>query len=111
MKLNDLFEELLAISLINIEECKINEDKRQYLKELILDLYEKIDGEKLDEDKTSYYDMWPVRERDRLKFRIIRDTSLKSEQKMILYNNFSLDNNKIKSLSQFRRIMIQKENG
>lgn len=109
MKLNELFEELLAISLIDIEECKKDKDKREYLKELILDLYEKIGDKELNERETSYYDLWSVRERDRLKFRVIRDTSLKPEQKMILYNNFSQD--EIKSLSQFRRIMIQKENG
>lgn len=109
MKLNKLFEELLAISLVDIEECKTNKDKRQFLKELILDLYEKLNDKSLDENKTSYYDMWPVRERDRLKFIIIKDTSLTTEQKMILYNNFSQD--KIRSKSQFRRIMIQRENG
>ena len=107
MKFNDLYEELLSISLINLEECKKNKNTRDYLKELIIDFYSKLGPTNIEEEKIAYYDMWPIREVERIKFKVVRDPTLSTEQKMILYNNFSPTNN-IKSLSQFRRIMIQR---
>lgn len=104
MEVNNLFEELLAISLVDIEKCKKDKIKRQYLEELILDFYDKV-GCSLD---TTSCDAWPFIERDRIKLNIARDTSLSMQQKMILYNNFS--ESKIRSLSQFRRLMIQRKN-
>jgi len=100
MDFSQLFEELLAISLVDVEECKNNKDKMKYLKVLILDFYEKLENEKIIQD------IYPVDERDIIKFKIVKDTSLSANQKMILYNNFF--NDKIKSMSRFRRIMIQK---
>jgi len=110
MKFSDLYEELLAISLINLEECKKNKNTRDYLKELIIDFYNKASNNNdnnVKEEKIAYYDMWPIREVERIKFKVVRDPTLNTEQKMILYNNFSPTNN-IHSLSQFKRIMIQR---
>jgi len=105
MKFTDLFEELLAISLIDVEECKKNDEKMQYLRELILDFYEKS-GHKVD-DRMSQFNTWPIRERELIKFKIVKDPYLDTDQKMILYNNFAQD--KIKSKSQFRRIIMMEK--
>lgn len=105
MNLTGLFKELLAISLIDIEECKKNNKKMQYLGELILDLYEKI-GDNID-DEIIKSDDWIMAERNKIKIRIIKDRYLKQDQKIILYNNFAQD--KIESKSQFRRIMMMEK--
>lgn len=107
MTFNDLFEELLAISLIDVEECKKNKEKLEYLEGLLLDFYNKL-GRDINDLKGQDESFWSIMEIERLRFEVVRDTSLSTEQKMIIYNNFSQC--KIKSLSQFRRLMIQRGN-
>lgn len=102
MTLVDLFEELLAISLIDRNECKKNYKMKQYLKELILDFYEKIGNNENDKENFD-----PIKEVYKIKCRIIKDSSLNIDQKMILYNN--LENCKIGSRSQFKRIMMMEK--
>jgi len=105
LKLSDLFEELLAISLVDIEECKRDIRKRKYVEELILDFYCKIGNRS---DKGVTHDAWYIKEIEKIKFNVAKDESLNVNQKMMLYNNFS--ENKIKSVSRFRRLMIQRKN-
>jgi deoxyadenosine/deoxycytidine kinase len=102
MELSNLYDELLAISIIDINECKEDKDKMIFLKTLLEDFYLKMGEKKF----ANGSDIFIMIKRNELVKRILKDSSLNMDQKILLYNNFSDD--KIVSKSQVRRLIFQK---
>lgn len=103
IELRELYDELFAISLIDIDDSK----KRGYLTELIIDYRRKLGNHKLCIEEETYYRDNPEEGYNQIVDDVLLDNSLPMEQKIRLLRNFKKD--EIISKSKVRRLSIQKE--